>query len=117
MSSNQTKKFNSENQINAKNESLENKTAPTGSTSSNEMIPEVESQEIDEFFDAQDFVSKSSPSNLQEDSDSDSESVESFHTATESEYVEEIWIRRAQWQWGSSTTFTLKLQFEAGLTD
>ena len=115
MSSNQTKKFNSENQINAKNESLENKTAPTGSTSSNEMIPEVESQEIDEFFDAQDFVSKSSPSNLQEDFDS--ESVESFNTATESEYVEEIWIRRAQWQWGSSTTFTLKLQFEAGLTD
>ena len=116
MSSNETEKFNLEkNQINAKNESLENKMALTGSTSSNEMIPEVESQEIDEFFDAQDFVSKSSPSNLQEDSDS--ESVESFYTATESEYVEEIWIRRAQWQWGSSTTFTLKLQFEAGLTD
>ena len=115
MSSNQTKKFNLENQINVKNESVENKIAPTGSTSSNEMISEVESQEIDEFFDAQDFVSKSSPSNLQEDSDY--ESVESFYTATESEYVEEIWIRRAQWQWGSSTTFTLKLQFEAGLTD
>ena len=89
MSSNQTEKFNLEkNQINAKNESLENNVALTGSTSSNEMIPEVESQEIDEFFDAQDFVSKSSPSNLQEDSDS--ESVESFYTATESEYVEEI---------------------------
>ena len=46
MSSNQTKKFNLENQINVKNESVENKIAPTGSTSSNEMISEVESQEI-----------------------------------------------------------------------
>ena len=60
MSSNQTEKFNLEkNQINAKNESLENKMALTGSTSSNEMIPEVESQEMDEFFDARNFISKS----------------------------------------------------------
>ena len=60
MSSNQTEKFNLEkNQINAINESLENKMALTGSTSSNEVIPEVESQEMDEFFDARNFISKS----------------------------------------------------------